>query len=373
MSFNDKNKNGSKRRSSRLAQSQYKMPSCIKQRSISLPATSTQRNTTKKRKPPNEKKVNRQERFGRARRTKSVGQGKKMKMTKPYLNVLDMVQKGKMNTTQQQINIAWKKVHSVTNSADDYNKETRKYKLHLIENIRLTLLNELYPLPNFGKKIAWFLLIIWSMFCVFLAIYYGIQFDLLYEERAEFLGKCWSNDKIKSISYDLSIENIKELQNSLNPNHSSNFPGDITNSITWLLSIFESVLLSIFLWQPLTIYFITFIKVWMLTWNVRMGVGPGKIKALCKNACCMCRKSKTIQDIILSTSQSEINPDLNVLADESRPLDLIGFLSNEKLFLSKPNQMDSPSSITTSNDHQQIELQTINKHSSESQSDSEIP
>eukprot|EP01084_Bolivina_argentea_P264504 448060_1 len=50
MSFNDKNKNGSKRRSSRLAQSQYKMPSCIKQRSISLPATSTQTNTSKKHK-----------------------------------------------------------------------------------------------------------------------------------------------------------------------------------------------------------------------------------------------------------------------------------------------------------------------------------
>eukprot|EP01084_Bolivina_argentea_P156994 273576_1 len=130
MSYNDKNKNESKRRSSRLAQSQYKMPSCIKQRSISLPATSTQRNTSKKhkpstqqRKPPNKKKINRQERFGRTRRrTKSVGQGKKTKMTKPYSNALDMVQKGKMNTTQQQINIAWKKVHSVTNSADDYNK-----------------------------------------------------------------------------------------------------------------------------------------------------------------------------------------------------------------------------------------------------------
>merc|ERR1712032_866356 len=186
----------------------------------------------------------------------------------------------------------------------------------------------MYPLPRKVKKIAWAMLIIWTIICSYFAIAYGLQFDLLYDEREQWLGDCWENFEQLVIAHDLSKQQVAELQASLNPARSDNFPGASTNSAAFLVSLLQSLLTSIFIWQPLTCYVVTWLKLWMFTYNVRMGLGPPKIIKFLKR-CCGCWTPLDEYENI------EKNMHSSLVAHASRPLDMIGFLGTDALFLDR--------------------------------------
>merc|ERR1712197_241083 len=54
---------------------------------------------------------------------------------------------------------------------------------------------------------------------------------------------------------------------------------------SWLLSLGLELLLSLFFWQPLMVYIVTWMHVWMFTWHLELEF-PDKIPALCKGCCC---------------------------------------------------------------------------------------
>merc|ERR1711933_213324 len=122
-------------------------------------------------------------------------------------------------------------------------------------------------------------------------------------------------------------------------------------------------------------------KLWMFTWNVRMGLSPPKIWGLCRK-CCGCydildeRKFYPLnQQQTVEVDLYELNKQLSdaldvsnvsVVANPNRPLDLLGFLGNKTLFLDKLEEKtnDQQQLITTNNmssTDDEIELVLINK------------
>ena len=294
------------------------------------------------------------------RRTKMVNTKKRPTLR----NVISTVQTLKMHTTIREINTVLKKAQQ---------NKSRAEKLALVENVRLVLYQSLYPLPRYCKKLAWIILLLWSLSCAFVAIVYGLQFDLLYDEESEWLGDCWQNFKQNVISRQLSLEFIRQLQDQLSPDRPDNFPGASTSSQSFLMSLAQSLLLSLVLWQPVTIYMTTWIKLWMFTWNISMGMSPGKVKRLMLRCCGCSDVSDSDGPSLTDDSSSNAFDNVSVVAHKSRPLDMLGFLGNDRLFLERleaPNrtQRDSayepPGSEEAGNGHRlsMLEGDDMNGH-----------
>ena len=229
--------------------------------------------------------------------------------------------------------IAIREINSALIAAQKH--KSRAEKLALAENVRMVLYKSLYPLPANCKKWSWTVLILWSLGCAFVAILYGLQFDLLYDEESEWLGNCWQNFKRNVISRRLSEERMQDLQRQLRPNRPDNFPGASSSSLSFLISLGQSILLSLLLWQPLTIYLTTWLKLWMFTWNISMGMSPAKIGGLIQR-CCGCagggQRTKDEKHLERQLSAHEVHGGSpSVVAHNDRPLDLLGFLGNDAL------------------------------------------
>ena len=110
--------------------------------------------------------------------TKRGAQLAQLRMSTTLTDALSVVQKNKMNTTIRQVNIALRRAQK---------NKSRTEKIALAESVRHTLYDSMYPLPRWGKKVAWTILILWSFACALIAVAYGIQFDLLYTERQDWL------------------------------------------------------------------------------------------------------------------------------------------------------------------------------------------
>jgi hypothetical protein len=106
----------------------------------------------------------------------------------------------------------------------------------------------------------------------------------------------------------------------------THYNANITSSWAWLLSLVESLLLSILLWQPLTVYVVTWIKLWQFTWNIKMSIMPGNIKRCCSYVC-GCTAAHT------SEEDSHLGANAAIAAHKDRPLDTIAYFSNEDMFL----------------------------------------
>merc|ERR1719242_1267150 len=230
-----------------------------------------------------------------------------------------------MHTTIREINTVLRKAQR---------NKSRAEKLALVENVRLVLYHSLYPLPRYCKKVAWIVLLLWSLSCAFVAIVYGLQFDLMYDEESEWLGDCWQNFKQNVISRQLSLEYIRQLQDQLSPDRPDNFPGASTSSLSFLISLGQSILLSLLLWQPLTIYMTTWLKLWMFTWNISMGMSPGKIKSLMMK-CCGFDKSQRMNHLERQLSVQCYEEKQSVVAHKDRSLSVLSFLGNNALFLQR--------------------------------------
>ena len=155
----------------------------------------------------------------------------------------------------------------------------------VIDGVREKLLHKKHPLKNkWWRVFGWMLLILWSSFCIIMAIGYGIQFDLTYNEVKEgylLNDDCWKNNKLLvSVETYLSLKQVAEKQSSLHSDYSDDFKTD--TSTTWLLSLLESFALSIAIWQPVTIYIVTWLKLWFFSLNLRMTFGRSNLMQFVK-------------------------------------------------------------------------------------------
>merc|ERR1712217_879150 len=124
------------------------------------------------------------------------------------------------------------------------------------------------------------------------AIVYGLSFDLLpiskvnrnnanwglYEDT-----NCWNTSLELRIEDELSNEQFNQDYEDREEMNASGYGGSDTGS--WLLSLFQSLMLSIFIWQPLVMMIWTVLCVWMFSWNLPISI-PWNLPALCRRCCC---------------------------------------------------------------------------------------
>jgi len=259
--------------------------------------------------------------------------------TKRYHSNLDLIKANKMETRQSTLRSALSEVKKTKSAAA---------QLKLANDVRITLLDTVYPLPHRFKRFAWLFVVAWTLFAAVMAIFYGLQFDLKYAAEANaqnenvqnglYGAECWRNNKLLELEDLLSIRSIADLQNSLESTFSGSYAAD-SESAKWLLSMIQSLVLSILVWQPLTVYLVTWAKVWMFSWNLRMKMAPSNVATLCRRACsCSRSRSQNLQtetEIDLAQRKNKKGHDdaYYIIAHQNRPLDVIGYFSNDELFL----------------------------------------
>ena len=233
----------------------------------------------------------------------------------------------------------------------------------------------MYPLPHCCKKVSWALLIIWAIAVNIMALLYGLQFDLAYNEEPNpdndnlelFEEPCWENNKQLAIEGAIGQDNFNAMNDEIDEanDFSDNYGGIESESLRWLLACLQSFIMSIFLWQPITIYFMTWVKLWLFTWNLGFKTGPGNMLGLIKNCCCV---DSSENEILMRKIRKDPNYDVNrkvtnkdwIQVYAERPLDLIGYFGNDALFsdTTNPNQHDT---YNEDEGPKQIELVTMPK------------
>ena len=254
--------------------------------------------------------------------------------TKQYHTHLDLIKTNKMNTRQSTLRDALGEVRKTKSTAA---------QIKLAHETRQTLFDTIYPLPHKYKSYAWAFLVFWTIFVVIMSWNYGIQFDLNYEKEknaadpnlSKYDEDCWENNALLSLANLLSIRNFEDLQDSIKSAYNGDYDDDLPETGKWLLNCLQSLVLSVFLWQPLTVYIITWIKIWMFSWNLRMKLAPGNIKALCMKACSKEDPENLRKEIYQAGNQSKSKKQQSyyIIAHQDRPLDIIGYFSNDDLFL----------------------------------------
>ena len=212
------------------------------------------------------------------------------------------------------------------------------------------------------------------------AIVYGLSFDILYKKQINTKNSnydiyknetCWNNTLKLRIENLLSEDafNRKQIERELQ--NSSSYGG--SDSISWLLSILQSLITSLILWQPLTVYIVTWIKIWMFTWNLKMKVGPGNVMALCKKCCCGHsinddeNDNQYDIDNLIDSDNNNIERRHSrkiseVVAHKDRPIDIISFLANDTWIIddiiNDDDKIKHDKSLTVNDE---IELENVSK------------
>eukprot|EP01083_Nonionella_stella_P085166 236013_1 len=276
-------------------------------------------------------------------------------------------------------------------------------KATLTAEIRLILFNYNYPLPHYCKKVAWSILIALSLVCIMTSVIYGIRFDLRSEEMAMHIENqehvlaqmgnltdsdtdtCWSNmsNQLEAQTQVLEAQvlEIKEEQariEALEEPYEDDFAvifGDeaIYDSTKWLLNVLISFLLSVFIWQPSSIYLFTWLKIWAFHngWVMEASLSNA-VKFMASYLCCGCvfcgsclskrkhgaKSADTITKTgIASITLPTITPDPNAadkvpemsrthtrstydtMLTDDRELDVISFLCLDDLFNDLPQDL----------------------------------
>ena len=193
---------------------------------------------------------------------------------------------------------------------------------------------------------------------------YGLSFDMLVsmsdnhsnDNYAMYKSGCWNTSLQLRIENGLSTDYFNEKHMERKEMNGSSYGG--SDSESWLLSLGQSLLLSLVLWQPLTLYIVTWIKIWMFTWGLEMKF-PKNCPALVRRCLCGATNADQLAETVeLSAaasnsvnSSSGTTPDsapsldqmldLNtlramslrqrtVIANKSRPRDILQFLADKQ-------------------------------------------
>ena len=282
-------------------------------------------------------------------------------------------------------------------------KANASEKASLASEIRLILFNYNYPFPHWYKKMAWTILVIACIICIWISVTFGIQFDIraaqdqaardnlnivanetqsIIEENAAF---CNLSKKLNGTIKALSLQQIDLIQERQQYADDAEINNDFKfaeyDSTKWLLNVLISFLCSVFIWQPLSIYILTWLKVWAFHNGLIMEASVYNIWLfLC--CCCYSQKKKSIskQKSMLEFSNKRSMGSANDLqtdeydedgkkgkkpkvsyvpedsqvyelsvsgsgfaavGNEDRALDVIGFLCNDELFVELPDDFES--------------------------------
>merc|ERR1719361_695571 len=164
-------------------------------------------------------------------------------------------------------------------------------KVQQLETMRKHFYDYNFPFPPITRKIAWVILVLWSAAATVTAIVYGLSFDLEVEAEDDkkstnwdlYESGCWNTSLQLRIENELSIGYFGDEFQEREEANGSSYGGSDAGS--WLLSLGQSLFLSMILWQPLNIYLLTWIRVWMFTWHLEILL-PWNLTTLCARCCC---------------------------------------------------------------------------------------
>ena len=147
-----------------------------------------------------------------------------------------------------------------------------------VSDIRMKLYRKKYKYATYCREVAWCILLMFAIFCCFAAILFGLSFDLHVESSRNknnpnadlYASDCWTTSLHLRIEDDLSVDYFDAVYAKREELNGSSYGGSDARS--WLLSLGQSLLLSLFFWQPLLTYIVTWIKLWMFTWHLEMKV-----------------------------------------------------------------------------------------------------
>eukprot|EP01083_Nonionella_stella_P106930 309061_1 len=175
------------------------------------------------------------------------------------------------------------------------------HKVKTVSQVRNYLFRKRFPLPHIYERIGWIVLILWSAAACIIAIVYGLRFDMdahaaknsanphmdLYEN-----DECWNTTL--SLQIEASLSKDKFLADFAAQQYKNAMSYAGSDSMSWVLSIFQSLLQSIFLWQPLNVYLKTWVRVWLFSWNLKISSAPKNILKLVRRVCCGYQMSKSV-------------------------------------------------------------------------------
>eukprot|EP01083_Nonionella_stella_P189973 703756_1 len=224
-----------------------------------------------------------------------------------------------------------------------YGKENQQDKIRAISAIRKALFDIMFPLPNTCKKCAWITIMIWSLATCIGAIAYGFKFDLeaikVTAQTGYESNECWNRSLTVRIDHDLSMRKFARDYATQHLKNASSYAGGDAQS--WLLSLFQSSLTSLILWQPLTIYAVTWMKLWMFSWHLQMELRPHNIVRLCKRCCCgyvdIHSRLVKLGSVNQQAQRRKSRKMRDVIAHKNRPMDIISFLGNERWMIDDMN------------------------------------
>ncbi len=277
-----------------------------------------------------------------------------------------------------------------------YHEKEESYKIMVVSEVRKLIFEDMFPFPNIFKTIAWIIIILWSIGACITALVYGLSFDLTFDDNPPinsnnenirsglYEEECWNNSMALRRESALSTELFESSKLELSEWNAGSYGG--SDSKSWLLSIFQSLLLSLILWQPLTVYIITWIKIWAFTWHLKMKIGPGNLILLCKRCCCGYNGGDVSEDNddrddndevmleqYISTRTGSVRRKTSskvhqVLAHKNRPVDMISFLGNQDWIIDDTlnNDIKNGNNLLLDdldekeeNKHEEIEMHTI--------------
>eukprot|EP01083_Nonionella_stella_P116509 346218_1 len=248
----------------------------------------------------------------------------------------------------------------------DEDIDATRAKVKAVSEIRMYLFNKAFPLPRKCKKIAWTVVILWSIAATIITIIYGLSFDLEMEAEENHQNPnvaliessdCWNSTLNWQVEERLSKE--KFLQDSMKQEalNAASYGG--SDSSSWIVSIFQSLLQSLLVWDPLTVYLKTWIAVWLFTWNLEPVAGAGNVVKLCKKCC---RKKEEVEiESKLSDQQTAGETPVAVVAHGGRPMDLISFLGNEEWIIDDTTNVKEPAikEIHEASDSASLSVQNV--------------
>ncbi len=149
-----------------------------------------------------------------------------------------------------------------------------KQRTKVLEHLRKKILTEQRKLGSWARDVGWAVMIIWSLGCAFLVLYYALRFDELFGGENNYSGdvtsECDSPIDVGEESWLLFNRTQGELDAwfaasdpaLFEPNENDSFGGDdMSASVRWFLSVLVSFLISIFAIAPITMFIMQLIRV----------------------------------------------------------------------------------------------------------------
>ena len=287
-----------------------------------------------------------------------------------YIDLLNIVQKQKQDTNTKEARKVIKKVLSTGNY---------KTRMELADEFRRIIFGSIYDLPHCFKKVAIVFLVFYTIGCVLVSIVYGISFDILYPAQFNegiypIRLKSQSNKFIVDDAFPSECQNMnvgRQMEEILSRNYINEINtesysytkradswGEIQDSESWIISLFTSLLLSIFIWQPITSYIMTWAKLYAFTWNLSPNTKPKTIIQLVKyvcGGCCKKRKSSKVLpkpniDHEPSISKSNPSPLSQRTPKEALKLNTMSSIDETELETKDDNEINEPNNEEVNDD-----------------------